>query len=364
MASPVETASACFTATYGSAPEAVVTAPGRVNLIGEHTDYVGGWVFPAPLALHTAIAYRRRDDDRVNAVSANMSERQSFRIGGQGVAPWAGYLAACAWALREEGFELSGCDLAVASNVPTGSSLSSSAALEVACCRLFRQMNALSLSDVDIAQIGKRAENDYIGVPTGILDQFASSVPQGSEAMLLDCRDLSFEVVDIPEDWCFMVIDSKAPRELANSAYRERVSECERIAERLGFAEGLLGLRELQEGQLEQLDGVLLRRARHIVSENARVLAAKDAMLQGDREGFARAMVASHRSLRDDYEVSSPALDGIVESLLSAPGCYGARMTGGGFGGCVVALCDKGAEQELEALVQRNRPQALHVTSL
>ncbi|MEZ4608479.1 MAG: galactokinase [Deinococcales bacterium] len=338
----------------------IASAPGRVNLIGEHTDYVEGFVFPAALQLETAVAFKRRTDDRVRAVSANLPGEMLFSLGEKGVESWGMYVAGVAWALLQAGYKLSGVDIAVASNVPTGSSLSSSAAIEVALARAWRKLDQLELDDVQIAKIGQQAENHYVGIPSGILDQFASSVPKIGEAIVLDCQDLSYQVVALPKAWSFVVIDSKAPRLLASSAYRERVAECAEIAKSLN----LPSLRALEEHHLSQLEGLLLKRARHIYSENARVLAALAAMRQADMLTFGKLMCASHASLRDDYQVSSDSLDKLVDATLSFEGCYGARMTGGGFGGCVVALVKEGDQAEVAKAIAQYYPQGEIVAHL
>ena len=344
-----ERAAELFRETYGASPEGVVSAPGRVNLIGDHTDYTGGLVLPAALNLETALAYRRLEGE-VRATSEASEETVAFRPGDEGVEGWGAYLAGTAWALRGAGCGLSGLELSIASDVPTGSGLSSSAALEVASARVWREVDGLALSDVDIAKLCKRAENDYVGVPSGIMDQFSSSVPRPGEAILLDCRSFDYRVLAVPEAWCFVVIDSNAPRTLSGSAYAERVAECREVADILGLG----SLRELEPEGFRDLYGNLLKRARHVYHENRRVEEAAEVLDTGNAVAFGSLMTQSHVSLRDDYEVSSPALDRLVEASLVFEACYGARLTGAGFGGCVVALVDTGDKEAFcEHLLER-----------
>jgi galactokinase len=349
-----------FESSYKEFPSGVVSAPGRVNLIGDHTDYNGGWVLPVALEVETAIAYRLVEGEAVTAVSEAFDESVRFGVGEAGVRGWGAYLAGVAWALAEAGHAPRPLKLAVASDVPTGAGLSSSAALEVAAARAWREASELALDDKAIAQLCHKAENAYIGIPSGIMDQFASSVAAVRQAILLDCRELAFEVIDKPASWRFVVVDSGVSRQLVGSAYEQRVRECASAAEKLGLG----SLRELVQGQLAALDGVLLRRARHVFFENRRVKEAAEAMRHGDAERFGQLMSASHASLRDDYEVSSEALDAVVAAGERFEGCYGARLTGAGFGGCTVHLVDAGSEAALEAHLARHVPDARVVAAV
>jgi galactokinase len=349
-----------FERTYGRPPEGVISAPGRVNLIGEHTDYVDGLVFPAALRVQTFLAYVKKAEPVVRAVSANLPDRVQFELGEAGVKGWGAYLAGVSWALTEAGLSHSGLDIALVSDVPTGSGLSSSAALEVAVARVWRDVDGLELDDVALVKLCKQAENKYVGVPSGIMDQFASAVPAPGEALVLDCRTLDYEVVRIPHDWVFAVVDSGASRSLAGSAYEVRVRECALVAEQLGLAT----LRDLTEKHLEQLSGDLLKRARHVFTENQRVRDAQQAMLADDATTFGRLMHASHASLRDDYEVSSAVLDELVAAGEAFHGCYGARLTGAGFGGCTVHLLQAGHHKAFREHLSRQAPYARVVTFL
>lgn len=335
-----------------------MSAPGRVNLIGDHTDYTGGWVFPAALGTQTALAYRRNEGGGVEAHSENETDAAHFEVGQEGVKGWGGYLAGVSWALSEAGYTLPGLQLAVASDVPTGSGLSSSAALEVAAARAWGAAGGIDFDRVQVAKLCRRAENHYVGVPSGIMDQFASSVPEPAQAILLDCSSLDYEILSSPEGWRFAVVDSGASRQLAGSAYAERVAECERITDILG----LESLRELQTDDLRNLHDNLLKRARHIYHENRRVLEAADALRAGNLVAFGSLMTESHVSLRDDYEVSSDALDRLVETSLVFEECYGSRLTGAGFGGCTVSLIGGGHEEAFRKHLAERIPSARVVT--
>jgi galactokinase len=346
-------AEALFTRCFGAVPAGVTTAPGRVNLLGDHTDYSGGLVLPAALRLQTAIAYRRLEGSTVRAVSESAEDEARFVVGEEGVTGWAAYLAGVAWALEQDGHAPSGLELAVASEVPTGAGLSSSAALEVAAARVWRAQDALDLSDTTLALLCQRAENRYVGVPCGVMDQFAASVPAPGQAIRLDCRDLRYRVLRIPPDWSFVVVDSGASRRLAGSAYAARVRECASIAERLGLA----ALRDLKLEHLRALSGDLRKRARHVLYENSRVEEGAAAMAGGEIKRFGTLMSDSHLSLREDYEVSSEALDRLVRAASSFAGCYGSRLTGAGFGGCTVNLVAGGQEGAFAEHLRAHYPQ-------
>jgi galactokinase len=361
-------AQALFRDSFGRNPQAVVLAPGRVNLIGDHTDYVGGWVMPAALTQVTAVAFERLAEARVEAVSANFAERVSFSLADLAadapIAGWGGYLAGVAWALIEQGFSLGGLACAVVSDVPTGGGLSSSAALEVAMARAWREVNGFTLSDVDVAVTCRRAENAYVGVPSGIMDQFACGVPQPGEAIRLDCAKLEYQVIAVPDDWAFVVVDSGASRRLAGSAYATRVRECQQIAQHIFGTNDITRLRDLTEAQVASLEGVLKQRARHVLTENQRVKQAADALTHADISTFGSLMDASHASLRDDYAVSSEALDTLVTASRAFSGCYGSRLTGAGFGGCTVSLLERPAVAAFARYLQEKVPSSHLVTVL
>lgn len=365
---PTERAHALFRDAFGRDPHAVVSAPGRVNVIGDHTDYVGGWVMPAALTQVTAVAFDVLADARVEAVSANASERVDFALTeldvNAPVSGWGGYLAGVAWALMEAGYTLSGLACAVVSDVPTGGGLSSSAALEVAMARAWRRASGVALSDVELAVTCRRAENAYVGVPSGIMDQFACSVPQPGEAICLDCLTLDYQVIAVPDDWALVVLDSGASRSLAGSAYATRVHECEHIAQRCFDASDITRLRDLTAAHVDTLEDTLKQRARHIFTENRRVQDAADALASADITRFGALMDASHTSLRDDYAVSSDVLDALVAVSRAFAGCYGSRLTGAGFGGCTVSLLERPAVSAFAKHVQQHAPASRLVTVL
>jgi galactokinase len=323
-----------FERVFGGAPDAVAEAPGRVNLLGEHTDYNDGFVLPIAIAQRTRVAMRRRTEPGFALHAEGQGETVRFTLDAPPREHFASYVFGCLVLARGRGAAVPGLDIQVESEVPMGVGLSSSAALEVATLRCLRELLGLSFDDVEIARLAQRAEIDYAGVNCGIMDQMASSLADTSRALLLDTRSLERRFVDLPRGSAVLVIDSGVARSLAASGYNQRRSECEQAARLLGVA----SLREVSEVErLRALPELLQRRARHVVTENARVLQAV-ACTTG-RE-FGGLMNASHDSLRDDYEVSTPELDRLVDLLRQQPAVHGARLTGAGFGGACVALCD------------------------
>lgn len=329
-----------FAARFEEGPAIVVRAPGRVNLIGEHTDYNDGFVMPVAIDRWVWIALRPRDDGQVSLTSLDLAEAIDLDLSAlqRGGAGWAEYVKGTAWAMQEAGHTLRGWDGIVTGDVPIGAGLSSSAALELATARAFAAVSGLAWDASSMARLGQRAENEWVGVRCGIMDQMASSASREGHALLIDCRSLLATPVPLPPDTAILVLDTSTRRGLVDSAYNERRAQCERAAHLLGVA----ALRDVsviaRNGQRSPLDEIALRRAGHVVSENARTLRAQDALRRGDVLEVGRLLDESHRSLRDDFEVSSPALDAMVSCARRAPGCLGARMTGAGFGGCVVAL--------------------------
>lgn len=312
--------------------EQAFRAPGRANLIGEHTDYNDGFVLPVALELATFVAGRRRE--RVVALRS-LDEPGAVEVDARtGEGSWDGwgrYAAGVVRALLDEGVEVAGFEGAIASEVPTGTGLSSSAALEVAVARA---VAASPLDPVQLARACHRAENVYVGIRSGIMDQLASAAGRGGHALLIDCRDVALEAIPVPPELAVLVVDSGLRRDLADGSYNERVAECAAAAEALA----LRSLRDATEGDLARLDGVLLRRARHVVTENARVPAAADALRAGRIAELGPLFEASHESLARDYEVSTPELDALVRAAEQTEGIVAARLTGAGFGGCTVNL--------------------------
>ncbi len=340
-------------------PERILFAPGRVNLIGEHVDYNQGPVLPVPLDLGTWAAAREGKGLAVRLASLNEEERGGFDLGaehagaGQAAATWTKYPLAVVRALRDQGCALRGFDLAVAGNLLVGAGLSSSASLLVACARALNDLFSLGLSPVELARVAHAAETKYAGVSCGIMDQMAAAVAKPGHALLLDCRDRSFRHVALPFDQASLVIvDSGTRRSLADSRYNERVAECRAALATLRQRRaGIASLRDATLDDLERcaahLDPVVLRRARHVVEEIGRVFAFVAALERCDLAACGELLSASHRSLRDLYEVSTPALDFLAERASVLPGVFGARLTGAGFGGCVLALARRGAEPAL-----------------
>ncbi|MGS5087789.1 UDP-glucose--hexose-1-phosphate uridylyltransferase [Hydrogenophaga sp. A37] len=324
----------------------LVRAPGRVNLIGEHTDYNGGFVLPCAINFETLIAAGPRNDRRVRLVACDRAEAiDEFSLdepieARHGDASWANYARGVVQQLLKRGLPLQGLDLVMAGDVPQGTGLSSSASLEVAVGLAFKALCGLdSVSVTDLALIAQQAENHFVGVNCGIMDQLISARGQVGHALLIDCRSLTLQPVALPSDLAVMIVNSHVPRGLVDGEYNARRAQCEAAARHFGVA----ALRDVSLDQLQRqahgLDPVVLRRARHIVTENARTLEATQALATGDLCGLGRLMAASHASMRDDFDITVPAIDELVQILQTAIGDQGgARMTGGGFGGCVVAL--------------------------
>lgn len=314
-------------------------APGRVNMLGEHTDYNDGFVLPATIPRYTHVELARSRDGFFHLYSENLSDAAalvSYPDGGRAPEGYARYVDGCVQVLRQQGATVPACSMLIQSDVPMGSGLSSSAALEVAVLRGLRELCRIELNDIALAQLAQQAEIEYAGVRCGIMDQMAASVGQADHLLFLDTRSLDSHLLPFPHATEIVVLDSGVARTLASSGYNARRAECERAAELLEVR----ALRDIDDTDVTQkLPAPLDRRVRHVVTENRRVLAAAQGV--GARE-FGKLMNESHVSLRDDYEVSIPPLDTLVESLQACPGVFGARLTGAGFGGACVALCAAG----------------------
>ncbi|MBE9159525.1 galactokinase [Nodosilinea sp. LEGE 06152] len=321
---------------FNTAPEVEARAPGRVNLLGEHTDYNDGFVLPTAIPQHTTVAIGFSPDGRHHFYSAELEEQVDLDPAGANPEGFASYVAGCIRVLETAGHSIPPLNIFVTSSVPIGSGLSSSAALEVATLRGLRSLLHLPLDDVQIAQFGQQAEIQYAGVSCGILDQMASSLADTDHMLFLDTRTLDRQVLPFPTGAEIVVIDSGVARSLATSGYNQRRAECEAAAKQLGVK----ALRDITDPQqAEQLPDPLRQRARHVITENNRVLKALEGITA---EAFGELMNDSHASLRDDYEVSVPALDALVDILQNTPDVFGARLTGAGFGGACVALVAKG----------------------
>jgi galactokinase len=327
---PEQRAARAYKEKFGEEPELVASAPGRVNLIGEHTDYNGGFVLPCAIDRRIAVAVGAGEGALYSAdfdQTRQIDDKDSS---------WADYPRGVAWAIGEAGHEIGGFRAAFAGDVPLGSGLSSSAAIEAATALALDAFFGLGVGRTDLALACQRAENDYVGVGTGIMDQYASLLCEAGAALLVDCRSLDAESVPLDlqaAGLALVVCDTRVERGLADTGYNDRRATCERAAGMLGVEE----LRDATEGDLDLLSGAELKRARHVISENARVLEAVGALRGRDFDEFGRLMYASHASLRDDYEVSTPELDTFVRTA-EQHGARGARLTGAGFGGCAIAL--------------------------
>jgi galactokinase len=334
-----------FAAVYGRDPEVSWRSPGRVNLIGEHTDYNDGFVLPLALTSGTRVDAARRDD-RVLRVASLQRRDEPIDIALDGLAPglvpgWAAYVAGTAWALAERGIGVPGADLLVDGTVPRGAGLSSSASLECATAGALLALAGTDLPLRDVALLAQHAENDFVGMPCGVMDQFTSTHARAGHLLLLDTRSL--EVRHIPFDLAsvglgLLVVDTHAPHQLVDGEYAARRSSCEEAARLLGVP-ALRDVVDLGSALAALDDEVLRRRVRHVVTENGRVLDVVALLESGDVRAIGPLMTASHVSLRDDYEVSCRELDLVVETALAA-GALGARMTGGGFGGSAIALVE------------------------
>ena len=320
-----------------SAGAAVVArAPGRVNLMGEHTDYNDGFVLPTAIPQQTTVSLRVNGTDRFNVRAASLEKSATFDLGTAPQEAFARYVYGCLRKVADLGVAVPGLDIDIASDVPMGVGLSSSAALEVATLRALRTLTGAGIDDVALARLAQSAEIEYAGVRCGIMDQMASSLGSEHTMLFLDTRSLERRVLPMPADTQLLVLDSGTSRSLAGSGYNARRAECEAAARQLGVA----ALRDVESvDALHDLPDPLRKRARHVVTENRRVL---DAIQGVDPETFGALMNASHASLRDDYEVSVPALDTLVGLLQGHPSVFGARLTGAGFGGACVALCRAG----------------------
>ncbi len=347
-----------FMALYESAPEFVVRAPGRVNLIGEHTDYNDGFVFPAAIERDVMIVGSRRSDGEVSAYALNFDQSSTFRLADLDPADkseqgWNNYLRAMAWVMGREGRAVTGMNAVISGDVPLGAGLSSSAAMLVACGLALATASATPVDPMRLAMLARQGEREFIGAKVGIMDQFISALGQANHALLIDTRErtgeavpYSYEAVPLPTSGVSIVIantNKKRPEGNLTTWYNERVDQCAE-AVRL-FQKYLPDVKALRDVSVEEfqryeaeLPELARKRARHVVTEDARVLESVTALKAGDIARFGQLMNQSHESLRDDYEVSCPELDAMVEAARSIAGVYGSRMTGAGFGGCTVSL--------------------------
>ena len=360
----VERARERFQAVFGMAPSGVAFAPGRVNLVGEHTDYNDGFVLPMALDLGVTLAFHPRTDDLLRVHSADIPQTRDLRLAELrhrvSVEPdrrgqrggWFGYVAGVAWAMLGAGMPLRGADIALASNLPMGGGLSSSAALEVGIARALAAAADLEWDPKAAALLAQRAEREFAGVACGIMDQLAVAAARERCALLIDCRSLDTRDVPMPDGLDVVIFDSGVKRDLASSAYNERRASCERAADAIRARHAhVMALRDATLDMLAEAKPALsetdYRRALHVIEENPRPAVMSDALVRGDLAAAGRTMRDSHASLRNLYDVSTPELDALVEAAASVPGCYGARLTGAGFGGCIVSIVDAPARGAL-----------------
>jgi galactokinase len=337
-----------FGALFGRTAEVHACAHGRVNLIGEHTDYNGGFVLPMPIPQETTVELARRDDDLVRAFSRDVDRRGharepfAYRLGEEAKREnWIDYVQGVTVALREQGHEVEGFELRVESSVPIGSGLSSSAALEVSLLRGLRELFRIPIDDLEIALLGQRAENDFVGAPVGLMDQMSASLGRPGSALFIDTRSREYRLIPIPESIELCVINSGVTHAHGTSDYRVRRRECEEAAAHLGVRL----LRELDATDLARtttLPSPLSLRAKHVITENQRVLDALAALEAADPVRLGTLFFESHASMRDDFAVSVPEIDMLVEIARGMKDVYGARLTGGGFGGSIVVLARAG----------------------
>ena len=345
-----------FRELFGAEPEVSTGAPGRANLIGEHTDYSGGFVLPVVIPRRTRVELRRRGDDLVQVHSEQLQRTETFRIGTE--APrreWVDLVQGVTALARPRA--LGGFEARIDSDVPLGSGLASSAALSVALLRALRQAFGWELDDVRLALLAQRIEVEFVGAPVGVMDPMASSLGTAGDALFIDTQSLRTERVPLPTGLGIAVVHSGISHDHASGEYRVRRRECEEATLALGVP-SLRSLTVEDLRRIETLPAPLDRRARHVVTENARVLEAVEAIRSGALHRLGTLLAASHRSLRDDYQVSVPDLDRLVALAAEAPGVFGARLTGGGFGGAIiVAARPEGLQSSMERVAERYRAQ-------
>ena len=339
-----------FDRVWPAQAEGVVFAPGRVNLVGEHTDYNDGFVLPMAIEEGIAAAYRRRTDGVLRVHASNIGETREIGLaelgrGGRAVTGWFRYAAGVAWAMQSAGMALSGVDVALAANLPSGAGLSSSAALELAIARTLTLAAGVAWDPREAARVSQRAEHEFAGVACGIMDQMAVACARDGKALLLDCRSLESCDVALPAAARIVIMNSGVRRSLSASAYNDRRASCDRaVAAIRQLNDGVLALRDVDDALLERarasMDETTFRRAAHVVAENARPQSLARALAANDLAAAGQVMLESHASLRDLYEVSCLELDALVGLSRAQRGCYGARLTGAGFGGCAIALVE------------------------
>lgn len=347
-----------FQQLFGYQPSHIIQAPGRVNLIGEHTDYNDGFVLPCAINYQAMVAAAKRQDNKVRLISVDYQNATDEFDLDQEIEfcqdkMWANYIRGVVKYLKVRGYQFTGADIAVSGNVPQGAGLSSSAALEVVIGQTFKELYQLEISQADIALNGQQAENEFVGCNCGIMDQMISAKGQENHAMLLDCRSLETQSVSMPNDLAVVIINSNKKRGLVDSEYNTRREQCEEASRILGVK----ALRDVTidefENKISLLDSVVAKRARHVITENDRTLAAAQALRDHDMSRMSELMAQSHASMRDDFEITVPEIDTLVDIVKQVIGEQGGvRMTGGGFGGCIVALVPPSLVDEVKAAIE------------
>ncbi len=341
-----------FFSLYGKAGEApaVYFAPGRVNLIGEHTDYNGGYVFPCALNFGTYLLIRKNGKDTLRFASTNFDFKTEVPLGRVHEKvddQWVNYPLGVMNEMIDQGMDLTGLDLLFSGDIPNGAGLSSSASVEMVTAFALNDLTGVALSRLDLVKISQRAENEFVGMNCGIMDQFAVGMGKENHAVFLNCDTLEYDLVPLTlKDYHLVITNTNKKRKLTDSKYNERRAECEKAVAYINKKRSIRNLGELSLAEFEQLqhlipDETIRKRAYHVVSEDARVIEAIHALKKGDLEHFGRLMYESHASLRDNYEVTGTELDTLVEEAARIPGVIGSRMTGAGFGGCTVSLVAK-----------------------
>lgn len=363
MKALIEKTTQAFENQFGYQPDTVVQAPGRVNLIGEHTDYNDGYVLPCAINYQTVISCHKRSDNIIRVIALDYHQQQDEFSLDQPIEKhpnyqWANYVRGVVKHLKKYADNIHGADLVISGNVPQGAGLSSSASLEVAVGKMFQVLYQLPLDGTKLALIGQEAENQFVGCNCGIMDQLISALGEAQHALLIDCRTLGTHPVSIPDDLAVVIINSNIKRGLVDSQYNTRREQCEAAAEALGVR----ALRDASLAELEviesTLDPVVFKRARHVITENERTLLASHALEVRDYKLLSLLMAQSHKSMRDDFEITVPAIDYLVEIIHKVIGDEGGvRMTGGGFGGCVVALVPKDKVDDVKTIVHNHYQQ-------
>ena len=351
----VEKLTTCYRKLMGSVPEGIWFAPGRVNLIGEHTDYNDGFVLPFALEQRALVAAGHRDDDLIVMHAMDLSETVELPLSAlkPGSGGWAAYLAGVLWALREAGHQVGAVNLVLTSEVPPGAGLSSSAAIECAVMAAACDLFGLEITPMERARLAQRAENAYVGAPTGLLDQAASTLCHAGHGLFMDCRTLETAEVPLPlreQGVEILVLDTRTPHSHVDGEYGERRATCEQAAAILGIR-ALRDVTELDAALARLPDERMRKRVRHVVTENDRTRAAMELAVKGNLAGIPSLLNESHASMRDDYEITVPTIDLAVETAL-AQGALGARMTGGGFGGCIIAWCPTGQTERIGTAIR------------